>query len=284
MMKRFGLANLSLVIFFIAWFCSAEQIFAQVPEKAESGQQIFAKELKKEIKAGSGRQIFAREEISEIKAELARLTDGLDRHEKLLSQQKKRSAEAEPIEYLANTVSIIGILISVIALIATILGAAGYVNIKGLFEEKFRAQERMIETLQPIFEKRALQMAERDLTTIMENLYLRDTAVLNQRRAEFTRADIGGEGSVDAIMSIFLRIEEFSDYVSLLFIHPTLPLAGQKIQRSLYYFREYPSYYIVPCLKAVRLNWRENEQMFALINEVLEACEGENPATDPILE
>lgn len=263
-MKRFRLSL--IIIFFIAWFCSAEQIFAQVPEKAESDQQIFA-----------------RKEILKIKTELARLSDELDRHEKLLFQQKKRSEEAEPIEYLANTVSIIGILISVIALIATILGAAGYVNLKGLFEEKFKAQEGMIETLQPIFEKRALQMAERDLTIIMENLYLRDTAVLNQRRAEFTRADIG-EGSFDVIMSIFLRIEEFSDYVSLLFIHPTLPLAGQKIQRSLYYFREFPSYYIVPCLKAIRLNWREKKQIFTLINEVLEACEEENPAMDSILE
>lgn len=136
-----------------------------------------------------------------------------------------------------------------------------------------------------IAEKQAVELAEKDMTKIMEKLHLRDQAILNQRRSNLIKlSDNNKDTPIEKIIDIMERMEEFSNYVSLLFFHPKLGNAENQLKKALYYFEQNPTYYITRCLKAIRFDWRENARILEHIDKVLELCEAKNPAPGSFLE
>jgi hypothetical protein len=235
-------------------------------------------------------------DIEKIKKDMRELSVKLEKHDQTLSRYSKfyddqfliskqaieeklilMKQEEKFIEKLSTSVQIIALSLTGIGILATILAIFGFINLKRLFEEKLARQETIISSLQPILEDRAKIIAERDLSKFMESMYLRDEAVLNQRRANFIRIDRDDTLTMDKIIDIIQESEEFSHYVSRLFVHPELPQAENEILKSLFYFRQYPSFYIVPCLKKIQFQWNNNARIFQVINEVLFECENRDP-------
>ena len=191
------------------------------------------------------------------------------------------------IKNLSNIIGLVAVIITIMAVFVTLLSYLSYKNIKELFVEKLERNKEMvmnqsnrIEGLRPIFEKNALEMAERDLTKVIEKMKLKDEAVLNQSRVNLSLISVGKDtqSNFEALIDSFENTQSFSGYVGLLLTHPSTPLAEIKLDQAFYYFLTHPSFYILPILDNIMLDWRDDIRIIDKIKELKTACEKKNPA------